>query len=383
MKRLSASRNGEIDFWKFIFSIIIVLHHSYTIIPDQTRLFFSQGSVCVDFFLIISGYLMVSSVVRRNEEYSPKTIGSDTVRFIKGKIQSLLYYYIFSSVAILTMHVIKNGFTETFITGKLLNLPFAALFLNMSGLDNYNIISSSWYLSAMFLSMAIIYPILRKNQNLFTNVIAPLTAIFLYGYLIKTTGYVGAPDDWLAFAYKGLIRGIAGIALGCTAYNMAEWLKSKNISKSISVLLSMYETLCIIALIYLMHRGVTATATAALVLFFFSAFIIMASKKASINYIYQYSIFSYLGKLSMTIFLIHGASHRLVNILCEHNVFMLLWKMTPEGCLKLTIIYTIIAVLLGVFCIIVCDNVKEIINKIKERNQKKKQAEQIDTSVSV
>ena len=380
LKRLSASRNGEIDFWKFIFSIIIVIHHSYNFIPYQQRLFFAQGSICVDFFLIISGYFMASSIYRKKLEYNPESIGTDTVKFIFGKIKSFLYYYVFSSIIILITTILNNGVAETLFTGKIFNFMFSVLFLNMSGLPNYNIIGSSWYLSAMLLCMMIIYPIFRKNKNLFINVIAPLAAIFLYGYIMQESGYVGAPEDWYGIMYKGVIRGFAGISLGCVAYNISEWLKQKNISKQMSFLLSLYETLCILGVILIMGYKLPEKGSTALVFLFFTSFIIIASKTAVINKIYQYGIFQFAGKLSMAIFLIHGASIRIMNILCSNVFKLLMMSYTKEGCLKLTVLYVAIAFILGLVCVLICDTAKNVIDRKKELKQSEKNTVNSDST---
>ena len=369
IKKLPLSRNGEIDFWKFIFSLIIVIHHSYFFIPNQTRYFFGQGSICVDFFLIISGYFMANSMCRKKLEYTPETIGSDTIKFIFGKIKSFLYYYIFASVVIFITTLIKDGVAESLLTGKIFNIIFSALFLNMTGLPDYNLISSSWYLSAMLLCMMIIYPIFRKNKNLFINVIAPLTAILLYGYIMKESGYVGGPSEWYGFIYKGVLRGFAGICLGCVAYNISEWLKKQNITKIISLLLSVYETLCITGLIVLLGYKVPSNGAAALIFFFFTAFVIISSKTACINKIYQYNIFEYLGKLSMAIFLIHPACHRIINIICARNFTFFVMTRSKAGCLKLTLIYLAMSVISGILCVLICDKIKTVIDRKKAQKQ--------------
>lgn len=367
IKKISPSRNGEIDFWKFIFSIIIVLHHSYNFMPEKSRYIFTHGSICVDFFLIISGFFMASSVFRISSDYHSDSIGTETIQFIFKKIKSFLYYYIFSSAIIFITAIIKDGISEVLLTGKMFNLVFSAIFLNMSGLPFYDPINSSWYLSAMLLCMMIIYPVFRKNKNLFINVIAPLTAIFLYGYIMKTTNFVGDPTHWYGYAFKGLIRGFAGLSLGCTAYNISEWLKNKNISKPVSVLLSVYETFAIFGIILLLYITAPTDTSAALVFIFFTAFIIIASRKAFINRIYQYNFFQFTGKLSMAMFLIHYAGTNIMSVLCENVLSFIILPYSSSGRLKLTLIYISIVFILGFACVLICDKIKNYLEKRKEK----------------
>lgn len=54
-------RNYEIDFWKFVFSIVIVFLHSFNLF-DGKNLYMVGGSIGVDFFFIVTGFLMMKSL---------------------------------------------------------------------------------------------------------------------------------------------------------------------------------------------------------------------------------------------------------------------------------------------------------------------------------
>lgn len=119
-----------------------------------------------------------------------ETLGSETVSFVFGKIKTILPYYIFGSVVTLLANVVYQGFESTFQPGKLLRAPFTVLFLQVSGIPSYNITGANWYLSAMFLSMLILYPLLRKQTDIFMKVIAPFVSIMLYGYMLRHDGFL-------------------------------------------------------------------------------------------------------------------------------------------------------------------------------------------------
>lgn len=57
-------RNGKIELLRFLFAVIIVLHHSRQLLGDENCLFLG-GSLGVEFFFIVSGYLMMSSIEKR------------------------------------------------------------------------------------------------------------------------------------------------------------------------------------------------------------------------------------------------------------------------------------------------------------------------------
>ena len=214
-KPISLKRNAEIDFWKFISIAVVVLHHS-NLVLDERRVFFKSGSLFVEFFFIISGFFMALSASKLPKS-NTDTLGSETVSFIIKKIRTVLPTYIFSLVTIGIANIIRNGI-ETITLTKLLKLPFSVLFLEVTGIPVYNISGSAWYLSAMFIAMFILYPILRKFGDLFTKVIAPLLSAFIYGYFMRTDGFIGDPKSWFDFGCKGFWRALAGISLGCVVF---------------------------------------------------------------------------------------------------------------------------------------------------------------------
>ena len=58
---MSAKRNGKIEFLRFLFSLIIVVHHSRMFLGDEISPFLG-GSLAVEFFFFVSGYLMMAYI---------------------------------------------------------------------------------------------------------------------------------------------------------------------------------------------------------------------------------------------------------------------------------------------------------------------------------
>ena len=105
----SSKRVGEMEFLRFIFSIIIVFHHSRNFIGNETSLFLN-GAFAVEFFFILSGFLMMKSISRMNDKY--ENLGMETVQFIKKKYLSLCPDMIISWIigAVATAIVCKYTF---------------------------------------------------------------------------------------------------------------------------------------------------------------------------------------------------------------------------------------------------------------------------------
>ena len=60
-----SKKNGAIDFWKFAFSIMIVLFHSYYFANNEDGAIFREGRIAVEFFFIVSGFFMAKSAVSK------------------------------------------------------------------------------------------------------------------------------------------------------------------------------------------------------------------------------------------------------------------------------------------------------------------------------
>ena len=78
-------RNGTIDMMRVVFSIIIVFLHATQNFLSGIEIF-RIGSLGVDFFFIVSGFLMAQSSLK----YSGKSIGKETWDFLIRKISGFL-----------------------------------------------------------------------------------------------------------------------------------------------------------------------------------------------------------------------------------------------------------------------------------------------------
>ncbi len=169
------TRNGSIDFWKFIFSVLILLYHSRSFAQAKESLFIG-GAIGVEFFFIVSGVFLASS-----EESSKETqtsLGQDTFQFMKKKILSFMPdIYIAWGIAFVVEHLNKFSFHDIIRDG--ITSIWELLFLTEAGFTGYISNRVTWYISAMLLAMLFIFPLMRKYGETFYYIIAPLTLIFL------------------------------------------------------------------------------------------------------------------------------------------------------------------------------------------------------------
>lgn len=246
-----SKKNGKIELLRFIFSIIIMMHHSRYLLGNE-RCWFLGGSFAVEFFFIVSGYLMMATIEKQNREVVSRGLGKETFQFLAKKVKAI-YPEVFVSwvIAVLLVSVIKNN--SIFATLVLfIDTFFEATLLKMSGLHSVSVNTVTWYISSMLLSMMIMYPLIRKFPDISTYVVIPLITMILLGYLCGELGSPRNPMKWIGFTYKGNLRAFAEIGLGVIAYKFVEYLSTITLTLPGKIVITLTEWGCYIILIMYM-----------------------------------------------------------------------------------------------------------------------------------
>ena len=149
-------RNGYIDIIKFLFAIVIAEFHLGSGV-------FLGGRLAVEGFFMISGYLMCRSIEK--EASSGSGLAVSTVKFIWKKYKSLFFFLL---PACILAYTVISIYRETSFLDAIRRAPlllFDIIPLNSTGIKGEYVVGISWYLSSMFIALAILYPLAKKFKQ--------------------------------------------------------------------------------------------------------------------------------------------------------------------------------------------------------------------------
>ena len=221
---MKLNRVKSIELWRLFFAVLVLIWHTRYLpwfYGDKGILLSGHAA---DFFLLLSGFLMA----KHAEKPLHGTLGEDSWYFILHKIGRFYPMYLLAIVFSLVSNWIATGNTLTF--GALSYYVWDLLLLRPAGLQGSvmtgTAIGASWYLMAMILAMAVLYPMLRTNKDVFLHIVAPLVTVFLYGWFSQIYGCITLFTVTFEHGVStGLLRAIAGVSFGCTCYQISENLK--------------------------------------------------------------------------------------------------------------------------------------------------------------
>ena len=222
-----------IQIMRAVCCLAIVLFHSRYL--AESELWGSMplrfGYLAVEFFFITSGYLMAAKACRKEESGLPLNV--DTRQYICHKF-GRIYPYVAFAFAVATINIcIVRQYDPVSGVFKAL---FEPLLLGASGLSTGYYNGPIWYLSALLLGSLILYPLCRRWKRTFTDLVAPVAALLLAGYLYRQCGNLC--QDLYPY---GLLRGLTGMCFGCAGYAVCQQLSQKEPGRGAKLLLTAVE----------------------------------------------------------------------------------------------------------------------------------------------
>lgn len=306
MNEMKSNRNGTIEIMRFVFSVIIIFFHLNNRLPVvyfEHFTFFRHGKIGVEFFFLVSGYLLAKAAHR---QYSSENLAGSTAGFIYKKFMGIFPYHLIVFFADLIIFYVMGTWKgiiqalEDFVS----ILP-GLFFLQKSGIKCTEINTIEWYIPAMLIAMTVLYPLVLKFKNSFTKIACPIIMITVIGYLIHSTGELGGVNQFVFnnTLPKVYVRAFAEMCGGVFLYEVVQHFKNYNPGKVQKALLSAVELCCYAApLAYTVTNAGNEYEAHAFYSLAIAVGLSFSGKTYSVS-VFNNKVVYFLGKLSLPIYL--------------------------------------------------------------------------------
>lgn len=294
------TRNGLIEFYRFVFACLIIAFHGAWISGGNRFIVFGGGYLAVEFFFILSGFFLVRQV----DKESGKPLIRGMVDAVVTRYKKLApYFFPVFAVLFVIAHLsfFVSGGSVVDLLGALVSSLYELLLLCMMGTIQacplYN--PPIWYCSALILSVAILYPMVHRFRLSFSTVIAPLLVLGIYGYLTLTHGSLNTITDAAGPFYTGLLRAIAAMCVGVFLYGLIEDGGKKKADMPFG--LSVVASLLLLAFIFFVCWRSSILDFLAVLAFALLIYVAMACERLA--GFFSSPLFAFLGKLSLPLYI--------------------------------------------------------------------------------
>ena len=293
--------NGIIGLWKFLFCIMIILHHGKDFNYENSRRLFVGGNIAVEFFFIVSGFLMAKSALNK-KDFDKDNLGKETFNFILKKIKSFLPYTITAGIILL---IINNIFESISIRNNILSMLDIFL-IEMTGIKIRILNGPLWYISSMLICMAILYPLIRKYKYNYIYIFLPLSVLLIMGYSNHLFNNLKGIHEWVGFTYRGNLRAFADLSIGIFIYAIYENLKNIEFTFIGKLVLTIIEIIGFIFPFIIGNFVKNPSQFDIIVIILLSISILIAFSEKTLEYnIMNNKIIKYLEKLSISMYIFH------------------------------------------------------------------------------
>lgn len=206
-------RNNSLDFFKIIFVLLLVVHHS--------QIFIIRGYIAVEFFFFVSGYFLCKT-------YNENT-DLNTFEYLKKRLTKLYPHYIFSFLILFFIKNIYCGLDGFDVKTIISAVPESVLLQSVGIFHEKSINYPCWYMSVLITASTLIFFLLKKLSLKRYILFAILVILCVYIYLF----YCGSLEIWdsIYFFYIPWWRGFADLLLGTLLF----YFNKKNIWSNVNI----------------------------------------------------------------------------------------------------------------------------------------------------
>lgn len=218
-----AKKNSYIELMRFVFIIVLLLHHTGNYGLSENISNMPSGYIIVEFFYILMGAMTMAHIEKnRDSILKPMEYG---MKYTIGKIKRLFPFAAFGTLTCYVWFIYNNYANIGGIKGcfwTLCNMLYEMFFVTFSGAFPGTVADFKnaplWFLSAMLMVLPLIAYLAVKASDFFKNYLVWFAPFLIYGWLIHSWGNFAVWADYRGFLFGGVVRAFADITMGCAAY---------------------------------------------------------------------------------------------------------------------------------------------------------------------
>lgn len=243
---MATQKNNAIEFYKYVAACIIFCLHArgrYGNFETNTGAFYA-GYLAVEFFFIISGYMMMQSIERKqlsdNSEVS-------AVQYLISRYMRLYPHYI---IAILLLVIVNAFFLHGFKHPGFYLECFPEFFALQVFWSPNTIYTPLWFVSALIWASFPAYYLILKRRDFSIYILFPLAFLLFLGVAYESAGTVDIIPGKVA-PFLSYFRAFAEIGWGAVLYVFTSKVKN-SVEKFPTLFLGVIEVLLFAAMVYIM-----------------------------------------------------------------------------------------------------------------------------------
>ncbi|MGN8773102.1 acyltransferase family protein [Candidatus Weimeria sp. HCP3S3_B5] len=322
------NKNGKIELLRFVFCLTIILFHcsrtfgfSHLSLGDFSVPVLRRGYYGVEFFFVVSGFLMGRSIHKRRKNLrlglvKPVELGRTTIRYMLKKYISIFSYHVFPFIALMVLKVVVQDIYDggaKDVMQYIFNAIPEFFFLQKFGFTNTNVDVIEWYISAMFIAMLLLYPVISKFYYLYTRAIGPLVSLWILGVLQYNFGTFADQDRWIGFGYVCVFRAIAELSLGASAFEFARTLSHRYFQRRDRIIFTVIEIAGFALTIFYSLSSYTSKYETHVLMFMTLSIVLAFSGQTIGREEFSNGFVMWLGKISMPMYLCQLLGINIVN----------------------------------------------------------------------
>lgn len=289
-------RNRTFDFYRFLFACVIFIFHGHDMAGyTYASGAFSGGYLGVEFFFLLSGFLMAQSIEREKQESSAET---RTLCYFIGRWKQLMpQYWLSIGLAILVRILLNPNFDVRQMIAK--EIPeFFALQIFWKPVS---VNGALWYVSALLWAGALVHYLVSSKHKFFVSVFFPLGLLTYCGWAFMSVGNIDIIDSRYFFL-GGFLRAFFEIGFGCSLYSVYKLLKRYQIKLPLMSIIEFVTT----AVIFFVMWRTQKDHKDFIMIFIMAAFVLaIAIGQGVLSKYLNNDISKFLGSISYPVYLNH------------------------------------------------------------------------------